>query len=134
MSSFLPICSLFSAGGGLRVLFSIRRVKLLATRAGLTVTTRRLMVELEELLSSPVCEVSGYLTMENDLAIIVKKTNLSAKFASKTEVRMQEWRSRSLSLRIDVEGQSLNDSVRSAFGPDFQFNELSILLAWCVHR
>ncbi|XP_055336631.1 reversion-inducing cysteine-rich protein with Kazal motifs-like [Paramacrobiotus metropolitanus] len=67
-----PICA-----GGLRVLFSPRRVKRLTEKGHVPLTTRRIMGELQKLIQSSNCEVLGYYTMENDIAIMVKRLNLT---------------------------------------------------------
>ncbi|GAV08275.1 hypothetical protein RvY_17991 [Ramazzottius varieornatus] len=62
-----PICA-----GALRVLFSKRRLDSLAERRLVEMTTRRVMTELERLLDTADCRTLGYLTMENDLVLLVQ--------------------------------------------------------------
>ena len=72
--------------GALRVLFSKKRLQRLAQRNMMTITSRELITELQKLVESQFCQVLGYLTMENDIVVLVKRLNITREVATLEEV------------------------------------------------
>ncbi|OQV22789.1 Reversion-inducing cysteine-rich protein with Kazal motifs [Hypsibius exemplaris] len=71
--------------GALRILFSKRRLHRLAERNVLTITSRQLITELQRLIQSSSCQVLGYLTMENDIVVLVQRLNVTGESATLEE-------------------------------------------------
>jgi hypothetical protein len=76
------------AAGALRVLFSKRRLQRLAQMNVLTITSRELITELQHLVMSSNCQVLGYLTMENDIVVLVQRLNITGEVVSLEEVSL----------------------------------------------